>query len=214
MEILIRIIGFAIGYLCGNISPGLIFAKLKNKDIRSEGSGNLGTTNVTRTLGKKLGALTLVIDVAKALVPALIMFLVLRGMGVEEPWFYATYVGFGAVIGHIFPVFLGFKGGKGIATTLGFMLFTYYPPALICLVIFIIIVLISRYVSLGSVICMIIFPIITLIFLLTGLMWYPNEMGVEIVIMGAIDAVICIIKHRENIVRLINGNENKFGSKK
>lgn len=214
MEILIRIIGICIGYLCGNFSPGLIFSKLKNTDIRSEGSGNIGTTNVTRTLGKKLGALTLVIDVAKALVPALIMFLVLRGIGVNEPWFYATYVGFGAVIGHIFPVFLGFKGGKGIATTLGFMLFTYYPPALICLGLFLVIVLISRYVSLGSVICMIVFPILTLIFLLTGLMWYPFQMGVEIVIMGAIDAVICIIKHRENIVRLINGNENKFGSKK
>lgn len=197
------IIIIVIAYLLGNISTSYIVAKrLAGVDIRTQGSGNAGSTNVLRTLGKKAGALTFIGDVLKGLIAVLIARLIAYSVHMDQST--CAYLAVVAVVlGHNYPVFLGFKGGKGVATSLGSMLGMNPLVALMCLGFFIIIVAITKYVSLGSILGIGLSPIIMLI--------NHNTKGVLITLFLTISV---IITHKENIKRLLNGTERKIGEKK
>lgn len=200
---LIYLIIIIIAYLLGNISTSYIVAKrLAGVDIRTQGSGNAGSTNVLRTLGKKAGALTFAGDVLKGLIAVLIARLIAYGVHMDQS--ICAYIAVVAVVlGHNYPAFLGFKGGKGVATSLGSMLGMNPLVALMCLGFFIIIVAITKYVSLGSILGIGLSPIIMLI--------NHNTKGVLVTLFLTISVAIT---HKENIKRLINGTERKIGEKK
>lgn len=200
---LIYLIIIIIAYLLGNISTSYIVAKrIAGVDIRTQGSGNAGSTNVLRTLGKKAGALTFVGDVLKGLIAVLIARLIAYGVHMDQS--ICAYLAVVAVVlGHNYPVFLGFKGGKGVATSLGSMLGMNPLVALVCLGFFIIIVAITKYVSLGSILGIGLSSIIMLI--------NHNTKGVLVTLFLTISVAIT---HKENIKRLLNGTERKIGEKK
>ncbi|HIU48700.1 MAG TPA: glycerol-3-phosphate 1-O-acyltransferase PlsY [Candidatus Avimonoglobus intestinipullorum] len=212
-----------IAYLLGSISSSILISKkIAGVDIRTEGSGNAGTTNMLRMHGKKAAALTLLFDVLKGVVAVLIAMLVdwcaLRFVdGSSLTYFENAYLlgnlkyiaGFFAVLGHDFPIFFGFRGGKGIATSLGVMLMFDWRIGLIVLVVSVLIMLISRYVSLGSVIGAIVYPCAVLAFM-AGRGFFNATYVAAAVLLG----VIAIIKHYKNIKRLLNGTENKLFAKK
>lgn len=192
---IVKILLVGISYLIGNISSAILIGKVTaGIDIREHGSGNAGTTNVLRTLGKKAAAGTLVCDVLKGVIAVLIG----RFFGNE---ILAMLCGLAAILGHIWPVMFGFRGGKGIATGIGVILTTVPVPALICLGIGIIIISMTRYVSLGSITAAAILPIVTY--------FYSNEHF----IWSLCISVIVIYTHRSNINRLLNGNESKISFK-
>ena len=209
--IIARIVAVAIGYVIGLFQTGYLYGKSHGIDIREHGSGNSGTTNTLRTLGWKAGAVTFIGDVAKAIVAVVIVHFLFRemdGLKVIE-----LYAGFGAVLGHNFPFYLKFKGGKGIASTSGMILAVCPQAAPLCLILFIAIVLATRYVSLGSIIMVIAFVVQTITYNHLG--WLGVESGymLEFDILAACFTALAIWQHRANIKRLINGTENKFGQK-
>ena len=200
---LVYLIIIITAYLLGNISTSYIVAKrLAGVDIRTQGSGNAGSTNVLRTLGKKAGALTFIGDVLKGLIAVLIARFIAYGANLDDTT--CAYLAVVAVVlGHNYPVFLGFKGGKGVATSLGSMLGMNPLVALSCLGFFIIIVAITKYVSLGSILGIGLSPVIMMI--------NHNTKGVLVTLFLTISVVIT---HKENIKRLLNGTERKLGQKK
>ena len=209
--IIARIVAVAIGYAIGLFQTGYLYGKSHGIDIREHGSGNSGTTNTLRTLGWKAGAVTFIGDVAKAIIAVVIVHFLFRemdGLKVIE-----LYAGFGAVLGHNFPFYLKFKGGKGIASTSGMILAVCPQAAPLCLILFIAIVLATRYVSLGSIIMVIAFVVQTITYNHLG--WLGVESGymLEFDILAACFTALAIWQHRANIKRLINGTENKFGQK-
>lgn len=191
------------GYAFGCFSTGYVVGKLNHVDIRKYGSGNAGTTNALRTLGLKAGAITYVGDFLKAIIPIL-LFRNIIFKDVEYNQLLALYTGFGVVLGHCYPFWLGFKGGKGIAVTSGVM--AAFDPLLIpfFVVIFVAIVAITRYVSLGSMLMSILFPVWILI-------RYPGE--VHMLIIALLYVASAVYMHRANIKRLLSGTENKLGQK-
>ena len=209
--IIARIVAVAIGYVIGLFQTGYLYGKSHGIDIREHGSGNSGTTNTLRTLGWKAGVITFIGDVAKAIIAVVIVHFLFRemdGLKVIE-----LYAGFGAVLGHNFPFYLKFKGGKGIASTSGMILAVCPQAAPLCLILFIVIVLATRYVSLGSIIMVIAFVIQSITYNHLG--WLGVESGYmpEFDILAACFTALAIWQHRANIKRLINGTENKFGQK-
>lgn len=200
---LVYLIIIITAYLLGNISTSYIVAKrLAGVDIRTQGSGNAGSTNVLRTLGKKAGALTFIGDVLKGLIAVLIARFIAYGVNLDNTT--CAYIAVVAVVlGHNYPVFLGFKGGKGVATSLGSMLGMNPLVALLCLGFFIIIVAITKYVSLGSILGIGLSPVI--------MMLNHNTKGVLVTLFLTISVAIT---HKENIKRLLNGTERKLGQKK
>lgn len=209
--IIARIVAVAIGYAIGLFQTGYLYGKSHGIDIREHGSGNSGTTNTLRTLGWKAGAITFIGDVAKAIVAVVIVHFLFREM--EGLKVIELYAGFGAVLGHNFPFYLKFKGGKGIASTSGMILAVCPQAAPLCLILFIAIVLATRYVSLGSIIMVIAFVIQSITYNHLG--WLGVESGYmpEFDILAACFTALAIWQHRANIKRLINGTENKFGQK-
>ena len=192
-----------IAYLLGNISTSYIIAKkMMGVDIRTQGSGNAGSTNVLRTLGKKAGAMTFIGDLLKGVIAVLIAKLIatISGVDIATAGYLAVV---GVVCGHNWPAFLGFKGGKGVATSLGSMLAINPVLALTCLAAFIIIVLVSKYVSLGSVLGICLSPVLMLITHNTKGIWVTLFLSASV-----------IYTHRANIKRLLNGTERKLGEKK
>ncbi len=153
--IVARVICIAVGYVLGMFQTGYIYGKLHNVDIRQHGSGNAGATNTLRTLGWKAGLITFAGDLGKAMLAMLIGWLLFHEKYSDGVKLLEMYAGFGAVLGHNFPFYMKFKGGKGIACTAGFILAFYPPMAPLCLLLFIIIVAVTRYVSLGSILVMI-----------------------------------------------------------
>ena len=199
----IYLIIIIVAYLLGNISTSYIVAKkLAGVDIRTQGSGNAGSTNVLRTLGKKAGALTFIGDVLKGLIAVLLAKFIAYIAHLDQAT--CAYLAVVAVVlGHNYPVFLGFKGGKGVATSLGSMLGMNPIIALTCLGFFIIIVAITKYVSLGSILGIGLSPIIMMI--------NHNNKGVLVTLFLTISVVLT---HKENIKRLLKGTERKIGEKK
>lgn len=192
-----------IAYLFGNISTSYIVGKkFAGVDIRTQGSGNAGSTNVLRTLGKKAGALTFAGDVLKGFIAVIIAKGIAYLVHVDVST--CAYLAVVAVVlGHNYPAFLGFKGGKGVATSLGSMLAMNPVTALTCLGFFIIIVALTKYVSLGSILGIGLSPILMLI--------NHNMKGVLVTLFLTISVAYT---HKENIKRLLNGTERKIGQKK
>lgn len=209
--ILARIIALIIGYMAGLFQTGYIYGKSQGIDIREHGSGNSGTTNTLRTLGWKAGAITFLGDCAKSVIAVIIVHFLFNGMdGLKVVELYA---GFGAVLGHNFPCYLKFKGGKGIACTAGVIIAVCPLAAPVCLLLFIGIVLVTRYVSLGSILMVIAFLIQTIVFNHMGWLGIDGAYRLEFDIVVACFTAMGIWRHKTNIKRLMNGTENKFGQK-
>ncbi len=201
--VLIILFCLIFGYVFGCFSTGYFIGKLKKVDIRNYGSGNIGTTNALRTLGAKAGAITLLGDAFKAVIPMLLVRYVFFGNS-DIAQLLSLYVGLGVVLGHNYPVWLKFKGGKGIAATGGVMIAFDILIVAFALPLFILIVAITRYVSLGSLYVALFFPVWILI-------RYPGN--IHMLILSLVFMVLAFIKHSSNIKRLINGTENKIGQK-
>jgi len=180
-------------YLTGSIPIGVLLARLKGKDPRETGSGNIGATNVMRSAGKTLGIITLVGDVLKGFIPTFI------AMRLGVPGFIIALVGLAVFSGHLFPVFLKFKGGKGVATGAGVFLAINYPVILISFIIFVIVLLIWKHVSLGSLVGTGIIPLSFFLF----------KSPLEYILLSLLLACGVFIKHKDNIRRLLAGTENK-----
>ncbi len=212
-----RILCLAIGYVCGLFQTAYIYGKLNGIDIRQHGSGNSGTTNALRVMGMKAGIIVFLGDVAKVIVAMLAAHWILLGgtplhQGPSLLWM--LYAGFGAVLGHNYPFYLHFKGGKGIAVTAGVILMLDWRITLICLVAFVLVVLISRYISLGSLVVVSLFFLLWVILGQTGNLSLSPELLTESYVVVFLWAALAFWRHRSNLVRLCNGTENKFGSKK
>lgn len=196
------------GYIFGCFQTGYFYGRLHGIDIRDYGSGNAGTTNTLRVLGKKAGYITYVGDALKAIIAILLMKYVLFGMFVKPEIgleLIQAYTGLGVAIGHNFPFYLGFKGGKGIASTSGVMLAMDLRIGLLGIIGFFLIFFSTRYVSVGSLWLSLAFPIGVLIF-------YPGHWHLFIV--SVIFWLMAWYRHKENIKRLLNGTENRFDKKK
>ena len=213
MVILLRVAAVAIGYVIGMFQTGYIYGKRKGIDIRQHGSGNSGTTNTIRTLGWKAGAVTFAGDLLKAMLSVVIVYFAFRGICPQGIRVLGMYAGFGAVLGHNFPFYLKFKGGKGIACTAGVVLAVCPLAAPICLVVFTATVLITRYVSLGSLVVVTAYLIQAIVFNHLGYLDISPEYTIEFDVLSACFWAMAFIRHRTNIKRLLNGTENKFGQK-
>ncbi|NLL01371.1 MAG: glycerol-3-phosphate 1-O-acyltransferase PlsY [Clostridiales bacterium] len=197
------IICILLGYLFGCFSTGFFIGKIKKIDIRQYGSKSSGTTNALRTLGPKAGALTLLGDMLKALIVILLVRFVFFS-NLDYVRLLSLYTGLGVVLGHNYPVWLKFKGGKGIASTAGAMV--AFDPLIIpfALPVFLISVAITRYVSVGSLLIAMMFPIWTAI---------RNPGEVHMLLVAFVYTILAFIKHSANIKRLLNGTENKLGQR-
>jgi len=203
---------FIIGsYLLGAIPFGILIASMHGIDLRKIGSGNIGATNLARALGKKWAYVCFVLDLAKGLLPTF-----LAGVWFVKGGSWGLIaqlaVGCAAIIGHIFPVYLKFKGGKGVATSFGVALglWPYYTiSAVIALVIWIIAVLIWKYVSLASLLGALSFPVFLIISILIIPAWHLNNLW-PLVIIALIIPIMVFIRHKDNVVRLMAGTENKI----
>ncbi|MDR0930423.1 MAG: glycerol-3-phosphate 1-O-acyltransferase PlsY [Clostridiales bacterium] len=195
MNITPTIIAFIISYLIGSVTLSIAISKRMGRgDIRNFGSHATGATNVLRTLGKKAAAITFVWDILKGV----ICVVAARVIGLNP-----EVAAFGAILGHIFPVYFGFKGGKGVATTVGIILSLYPLPGVCALIIALAIMAVTKYVSLGSIIGVMVLPL---------MLWVFKGDAHQIIFAGVL-AIIVIITHRQNIDRLIHGVENKLGQK-
>ncbi len=212
MRFVILIIG---AYLLGSIPFGLIIARAHGQDLRSIGSGNIGAMNLSRALGKRWAYLCFVLDVTKGLVPMLAATrLVFSPPSIAE-LLLALVVGCAAVLGHIFPIYIKFKGGKGVATSFGVALglWPYYTIcALFAIVVWMVVVLIWRYVSLASIAASIAFPIALILVIILTPNWDFANLWPLLTAAIAIPLMV-IMRHRENVKRLIAGTESKAFSK-
>ena len=186
-----------IGYFLGSINGAQIISSLNDVEIKKEGSGNAGTTNVLRVMGKKAAIITLVADSVKAVIACLVA----KFLFGDNALFIA---GVFCVIGHIWPVFFKFKGGKGVLTTFVVLIMIDWQIALMMFGLFLIIVLITRYISLGSMVSATLFFVVAMIM----------GRSIEEIVASAFLGFLIVVKHSSNISRLIQGKENKFGGKK
>lgn len=212
--IVARIIALVIGYGFGLFQTGYIYGKRHGVDIRTQGSGNAGTTNTLRVLGWKAGLVTFLGDLFKAIFAVLLVKFLFQNQYPQSVKILELYAGFGAVLGHNFPFYLKFKGGKGIACTSGMILAVCPIAAPICLVLFIAAVGITRYVSLGSILVVTSYLIQVIVFGQLGYLHLEGAALVEFYIVSACFTAMALWRHRANIKRLLNGTENKFGTKK
>ena len=185
-------------YLLGSVPVGVLLARMKGADPRKVGSGNIGATNVMRAAGKTTGVLTLAGDILKGLLPVSVAFTM------EEPVIMVAAIGLAAFLGHLFPLFLRFKGGKGVATALGVYLRLDPFAVVITVIVFVLVLLKWRFVSLGSLVGVAAMPL--LLYLLNAPDYY--------VYLSLIIGTLIFIKHKDNIRRLLAGTENKMGRSK
>ena len=206
------VIAVFLSYFIGSISSAVIISKtFFGRDIREEGSGNAGATNMLRTHGKKMGALTLIFDVLKGVVAVFLANLIMNITSTDE--FILKMIpltaGLFVILGHNFPVFFNFRGGKGVATSLGVVLALNYKVALIVACVALLVMIMTRYVSLGSVLAGILYVAVDLAYMIfTDNFYYPE------LIFSVLVGSLLIIRHHQNIKRLLNGTENKLGQKK
>lgn len=217
VEIFSYVIAALAAYLLGSIPTGYLVAKAKGVDIRSVGSGNIGATNVFRILGKSAGIFVLLADAAKGFLACWLLPILFFHSIAQEPasladrvdplkyyeWF-SIIAGIAAILGHNYTCFLKFKGGKGIATTAGVLIALAPKPLLIVFVIFVLVLVTTRYMSLAS---------ITAAFCLPFAVWFLHG-SVRMIGITAFLGALAIYKHKANIKRLLNGTENRFGKKK
>ena len=187
-----------IAYLVGSLPFGLILGKAAGIDVRQGGSGNIGATNVTRLVGKKIGAATLLFDVAKGFLP----MIAAGGLGADENT--VLLCGIAAFVGHLYPVYLKFQGGKGVATALGVFLYLDPLAVVFCVIAFVAVVSLSGFVSVGSLTAAALMPLLVLFLQGSG----------NIAWCAFFIALLIWFKHRENIRRLIRREENRYTRKK
>ncbi len=219
MAYLLFVAALVGSYLLGSINGAVIISKLvAKKDVRDYGSGNAGMTNMMRVMGFKAGAMTFVIDVIKGTVTCLLAkFLVfpyiyeMTGTQIFLPQYAALYCGIFCLMGHIYPVFFDFKGGKGVATTLGVGLACCWQVALICFAVFLLVMAFSRIVSLSSIIAGATIPVFSTFFM-SDVCGIPGSKWVQVALLSLVAANL-IFMHRTNIVRLIKGEEKKLSIK-
>ncbi len=212
----IYIIVLIMAYLIGSINFSIILSKkMAGFDVREKGSGNAGTTNMLRTVGKKAALITLLCDILKGVVPVLLAVLIgniANNFGAEIRVDYlAQIAGIATVIGHTFPIYFGFKGGKGVASSLGLILIINWQIGLICLVFALLVMAITRMVSLGSITAAILFAVLVIFNISSE--YYIVQNG-NYRIFGIVLAAIVIFNHRSNIKRILSGTENKLSFKK
>lgn len=210
-----RLICVMIGYAFGLLQTGYIYGKLHHVDIRKQGSGNAGTTNALRTLGWKAGAVTFLGDCFKCVFAVIVVHLIFGVTHGDIMPVLSMYAGMGAVLGHNYPFYLGFKGGKGIAATAGLIVSTVNAwMVLICLVVFVGLVAGTRYVSLGSLAVVIVYLAEVVVYGQTGGFGVSGSSLWEMYGIALFLMLSAFFKHRANIKRLLNGTENKLGSGK
>jgi len=205
--IIIAIIAYAIGSI--NFSV-LISRKMAGFDVREKGSGNAGSTNVLRTVGKKAAAITLICDILKGIVAVLISIVVGKFAKNCSPAILVEISALAVVIGHTFPIFFEFRGGKGVATSLGLVLIINWKIGLICLVFALALMAITRMVSLGSISTAVLFAVLTLFIRDSYIVDYESSY----IIFGILLAALVIFNHRSNLKRIISGTENKLSFSK
>lgn len=214
MLILERVLSLVIGYFCGCFVTGYFYGKSKKVDIRTMGSGNAGTTNTLRNLGWKAGAITFLGDCFKCVLAILLVRFIFHNTYADVLKLLELYAGLGAILGHNFPFYLKFKGGKGIACTAG-LLIAFCPFEIpVCLVLFVLAVALTRYVSVGSILVVLSFFVQTVIFGQMGWFHVAESYLPELYILSGIITGMAIWRHRSNIGRLMNGTENKFSMNK
>ena len=213
--VLSRDVAFLIGYFCGIVLVGYIYSRLKHQDITKVGSGNAGSTNALRMYGWKAGLITLLGDVSKPMVAILLTWLLFKERSPEGVRLLELYAGFGAIIGHNYPFYMkDFKGGKGIACTGGMMIAFCPIEVPVGISVFLLTVVLTKYVSLGSILGLISFFIQTVAFGEMGLLNVTQAYRIEVYVLAGVIMVMGIFRHHENIRRLLAGNENKFSMKK
>ncbi|MCI8771691.1 MAG: glycerol-3-phosphate 1-O-acyltransferase PlsY [Lachnospiraceae bacterium] len=206
MSVVEILLCLAVGYFCGCISSGYFVGKFYHTDIRTLGSGNAGTTNVLRNFGVLPAIITFVGDLAKAVVPILLIRFCFTTQ--TDAYLLCLYCGLGVVLGHNYPFYLGFKGGKGIAVTSAVVMSAAHPIMIpVGLAIFIAAVVLTRYVSVGSLFVAWYIPANTLIF------HYNDRQFIHMMVISLLFTVFAYFQHRQNIVRIIHGNENKLWQK-
>jgi len=208
-----RIVCLVTGYIFGLFQSGYLYSKAHHMDIRQHGSGNSGSTNVLRVMGIKAALVVFLGDAFKMVFACLLTRYLFRNQP-EAVYLYLLYTGFGVILGHNFPFFMGFQGGKGIAASAGLLLSTDWRVTLVCLAVFVVVVAVTRYVSLGS--------ILVMVFFFIGMVFFghrgdyglaPGRLN-EFYGMAAVIALMGIWRHRGNIKRLLSGTENKLGARK
>ena len=210
----VYIIMAIIAYLIGSVNFSVIFSKkFAGFDVREKGSGNAGTTNMLRSVGKKAAAITLVCDILKGVVSIAIAIL-LGNIPDMNKELLVQIAGVAVILGHTFPVFFGFKGGKGIATSLGVLLLSNWQIGLICLIFALVLMCLTRMVSVGSCAAAVLFPILTLFINDHYTVLTEGNSGNVYFIYSVILAIIVLFNHRSNIKRILNGTENKVSFKK
>lgn len=204
-----------IAYLIGSVNFSVIFSKkMAGFDIREKGSGNAGSTNMLRSVGKRAAALTLVCDVLKGVVSIAIAIIVGNMVEGVNKELLIQVAGIAVVVGHTFPIFFQFKGGKGVATSLGVILMSNWQIGLICLVFALVLMILTKIVSLGSVSAAVLFPVLTLFINDNYTVLTEGKRGSVYFIYSVILAVIVLYNHRSNIKRILSGTENKLSLKK
>lgn len=193
-----------VGYLLGSIPTAVWIGKsMHNTDVREHGSKNAGATNTFRVLGKKAGVIVLLIDIAKGCLAVLLPFLIgYAAWKTEQLVHFQLVAAITAILGHVFPLFAGFKGGKGVATSLGIIIGMHPPTAVVCLGIFLVVFIIFNFVSLGAIIAAISFPLV-LEFV------FQNDI-LALRIFSIVLCVAVVATHHKNIKRLLKGEENKM----
>ena len=207
-----RVVCLVIGYILGLFQTGYLVGKAKHIDIRNEGSGNAGSTNAVRVLGWKAGLITFAGDVLKCVLAITIVRLIYKDSDIKP--LLAMYAGVGATLGHNFPFYLKFKGGKGIAVLGGLVVATSPYMVPIPIAAFLIAVIFTRYVSLGSLLASAMFFLEIVSFGQLGFFELAGPALYELYGLAAFIMILAWVRHKDNIKRLLNGKENRFGSKK
>ena len=211
----IYIIIAIISYLIGSINFSVILSKkIAGFDVREKGSGNAGSTNMLRSVGKGAAALTLICDILKGVVAIGIAILFGNMVQDSNKELLLQIAGIMVIVGHTYPVFFGFKGGKGVATSLGVLLLSNWQIGLICLVFALVMMALTRMVSLGSCTAAVLFPVLTLFINQHYTVLTEGKSGNVYFIYSVILAAIVLFNHRENIKRIYQGTENRLSFKK
>lgn len=209
-----NIIVLIIAYLIGSVNFSVLISKrVAGFDVREKGSGNAGSTNVLRSVGKGAAVITLICDILKGVVAISIAIIIGNIIKNSNKELLVQIAGIAVVIGHTFPIFFGFKGGKGVATSLGIILMSNWQIGLICLVFALVLMALTRMVSLGSCGAAILFPVLTLFINENYMVLSEGKSGNTYLIYSVILAIIILFNHRSNIQRMLNGTENKIGER-
>ncbi len=210
----VYVVMLLIAYLIGSVNFSVIISKkVAGFDVREKGSGNAGSTNMLRSVGKGAAAITLICDILKGVLAIAIAMIIGNMVQGSNKELLVQIAGIAVVIGHTFPIFFRFKGGKGVATSLGILLMSNWQIGLICLVFALVLMVLTRMVSLGSCAAAVLFPVLTLFINDNYMVLTEGKKGTTYFVYSVILAIIVLFNHRSNIKRILNGTENKIGSK-